>query len=413
MYYVTTGKWVGDQNLTSRIDSVVDDLKATNLFRSVVFEPIDATRIQKLTQQSQSAVNRDFIFKDRVVLPDMPGVAEASLGVLPASVYLGLVTDETGGILKGIFYDNVRDWQQYNPVNSEMRDTLQDEESRARFCLMNNGVTLIAKTLSSTGNRFHIEDYQVVNGCQTSHVLFDQRDTVDDTVYIPLRLIATDNEDVVASIIKATNRQTEVKAEQLIALSEFQKRLEAFFVAYPTSKRLYYERRSRQYASDTGVEKTRILTPGNLIRAYAAVIQGEPHRTTRSYRTLLQALGTSIFGPDHKLEPYFLAGSALYRLEYLYRNNILDSKYRPARYHILYAARLLMSEKNMPLPQSNKIVRYVNPMIEKVWNTNEADKLFALAAKAVESAAHGDFHRDNIRTQGFTERVEAEAESLR
>lgn len=67
----------------------------------------------------------------------------------------------------------MRDWQDYNPVNSEMKQTLASDTLRARFALMNNGVTIIAKTLRTTGNRFYIEDYQIVNGCQTSHVLFD------------------------------------------------------------------------------------------------------------------------------------------------------------------------------------------------------------------------------------------------
>lgn len=89
---------------------------------------------------------------------------------------------------------------------------------------MNNGVTVIAKTLRTTGNRFYIEDYQIVNGCQTSHILFDQRDVIDTSVMVPLRLISTKDEDVIGSIIKATNRQTEVKEEQLLALSDFQKK---------------------------------------------------------------------------------------------------------------------------------------------------------------------------------------------
>ena len=105
---------------------------------------------------------------------------------------------------------------------------------------------MIAKTVRATGNKFHIEDYQIVNGCQTSHVLFDNRNLLDDSVVVPLRLIATDDEDVTASIVKATNRQTEVKEEQLIALSDFQKKIEAYFQTFPAGERLYYERRSRQ-----------------------------------------------------------------------------------------------------------------------------------------------------------------------
>jgi hypothetical protein len=244
LFYVTTGKWVGDANLDARRKAVVEDLQALNIFREIEFVPVDAEAIQKLYNQTKNAVSREFTFSAKTVMPEIPGVKEAYVGLLPATEFVSLLDDGVGGILKSLFYDNVRDWQDYNAVNAEMRATLESQPHRARFALMNNGVTIIAKGVQATGNRFNIEDYQVVNGCQTSHVLFGARDILDDTVFVPVRLIATEDEEIIASIIKATNRQTEVREEQLIALSDFQKKLEAFFQAFEPSQRLYYERRS-------------------------------------------------------------------------------------------------------------------------------------------------------------------------
>jgi hypothetical protein len=155
-----------------------------------------------------------------------------------------------------------------------------------------------------TGNKFYIEDYQIVNGCQTSHVIWHNREHLDDSVMVPLRLIATQDEEVIAAIIKATNRQTEVKEEQLLALSDFQKKIEAYFGSFELSKRLYYERRSRQFTA-VSIEKTRIITPSNLIRAYASMFLDEPHRTTRNYKALLDRVGTAIFGATPEVSPHF------------------------------------------------------------------------------------------------------------
>jgi hypothetical protein len=171
-------------------------------------------------------------------------------------------------------------------------------------------------------------------------------------------VIASRDESVISSIIKATNRQTEVKEEQLIALSDFQKQLELFFKSYDDPNKLFYERRSRQYNDDPGIEKTRIVTPGNLIRAYASMFLEEPHRTTRTYRALLDNVGREIFGPSHRLESYYCAAFAAYRLEYLFRNQILDSQYKPARYHILLAGRILLEPENPPAPNSHDMKRY-------------------------------------------------------
>jgi hypothetical protein len=408
LYYVTTGNWKGDPNLEARRSAEVEDLAALRLFRDVEVVPVGAEEIQKLYSQTKNAISREFVFSDRTVIPEIPGVDEAYLGLLPATEFLSLIQDDTGTLIKSIFYDNVRDWQDYNSVNSEMRDTLRAVDAKARFALMNNGITIIAKTLRSTGNKIYIEDYQIVNGCQTSHVLFDQRDKLDQSVLVPLRVIASRDESVISSIIKATNRQTEVKEEQLIALSDFQKQLELFFKSYDDSNRLYYERRSRQYNDVPGVEKTRIVTPGNLIRSYASMFLEEPHRTTRTYRALLDNVGKEIFGPSHRLEPYYAAAFAAYRLEYLFRNQILDAKYKPARYHILLAARILLEPTNPPAANSHEMRKYAERVSTTLWDAQKAESLFHRAAAVVDTTASGNFNRDHIRTQPFTDTLKEE-----
>lgn len=408
LYYVTTGRWTGDTNLEARRAAVVTGLRDAGLFREVDFTPIDASAIQRLYAQTKNAISRDFTFADRTVVPAIPGVTEAYIGLLPATEFVELLRDEDGDILKSIFYDNVRDFQDYNPVNSEMRETLASPESRARFALLNNGVTVIAKGLRVTGNRFSIEDYQIVNGCQTSHVLFDASAHLDASVMIPLRLISTQDDGVIGAIIKATNRQTEVKEEQLIALSDFQKRLELFFQSFDDDHKLFYERRSRQFNNVQGVEKTRIVTPANLIRAYAATFLAEPHRTTRTYRALLANVGREIFGPGHQLEPYYAAAYGLYRLEFMFRNQALEPKFKPARYHILLAARLLVDPADPPRPNSNDAKRFGERVSAALSDPAAADVLLRRAAALVDQVAGGNFDRDSIRTEGTTQRLLAE-----
>lgn len=405
LHYITTGSWQDDVNLVARRNAVIDDLMATRLFREVTFTCLGADEVQKLYNQSRNAIARDFTFADKTVAPEMPGIEEAYIGLLPAPEFLKLLQDDEGNLIKTLFTDNVRDWQDYNPVNSEIKMSLGSRESRARFALMNNGVTIIAKTLRATGNKFRIEDFQIVNGCQTSHVLYDQREQVDSSVMVPLRLISTQDEDVIAGIVKATNRQTQVKEEQLLALSDFQKKLEAFFATFEQPLRLYYERRSRQYDTVPGVEKTRIITLNNLIRAYAGMILEEAHRTTRNFRALTEKVGTEIFGADHRLEPYYLVAVALYRLEYFFRNGTIDAKYKTARHHILLASRLLASGVNPPRPNSHDAKRYAEELSGQYWDTSRSEALFNAAVESIDTVAAGNLDRDNIRTQPFTEAV--------
>ena len=156
LYYVTTGRWVNDANLVARQQVIVDDLRTTHLFRDIEFIDVDADTIQRLYNQTKNAISRDITFAARTALPEIPGVDEAYLGLLPAPEFMSLLQDETGILVKSIFYENVRDWQDYNPVNIEIRGTLESAQQRQRFALMNNGVTIISSTLRATGNRFHL-----------------------------------------------------------------------------------------------------------------------------------------------------------------------------------------------------------------------------------------------------------------
>lgn len=401
LYYVTTGRWTGEAALEARRKAAEDDLRATNLFRDVEFSCVGADGIQRLYSQTKNAIAREFTFSNRTVAPEIAGIMQAYLGFISAPEFISIIRDEDGDIIHSIFYDNVRDWQGENPVNTEIGGTLTSDH-KSRFALMNNGVTVIARNLQLTGNKFHIEDFQIVNGCQTSHVLFNQREHVDETVMIPIRLISTQDEGVVESIIRATNRQTEVRAEQFFAVTEFAKKLEAFFQTFTNGRKLFYERRSRQY-DRLDIERTRIVTPRNMIRAFSSMFLNEPHRTTRNYARLLGRVGNDIFAQGHRPEPYYVAAFSLYKLEYLFRASRLDPKYKPSRYHVLLAARLLANPAPMPKMNARDMDKYCKVITDILWDTDGADKLLAKAAAAVEAVAGGDLSGDNVRTQKFTE----------
>lgn len=405
LFYLTTGKWGDDPYLMTRMGAVTTDLTNTALFKSVEFKSFGADRVQKMYQRAKNAIHAEFLFEKRVtVSPEIPQVAEAHFGFIPWSEFKKIIADELSNkLIPGLFFDNVRDWQDYNDVNSEIKQTL-GSANRGRFVLMNNGITIIAKTVLPTGNKFYIEDYQIVNGCQTTNVLFDQMNLLDDTVTIPIRLISTKDEDVTNAVIKATNRQTEVKEEQLFALQQFSKNLEAYFIARTDPERLYFERRDRQYAA-LNIEKARIVTFSNAIRAFAGMFLNEPHRTTRNFKGLKGRLGKDIFSNGHKLEPYYVASLSLYTVDYLFRTGRLHSKYRPAKYNILLAFRILVAGYEMPAMTANKMEAYSEKIIAVLRGADAAEWMMLTAAGLVETAAASNFDRDNIRTEPFTEKV--------
>jgi hypothetical protein len=408
LFYATSGKWLDDATLKSRIDGVTSDLDGTGLFSSVEFVPLGASRVQQMYQRTKSAISADFVFSARVtVKPDIPGVTQAFIGFLPWSEYKKLIIDEAGNMKGGLFFDNVRDWQGFNAVNTSIQQTLKSND-RNRFVLMNNGLTIIAATVQPTGDKFHIEDYQIVNGCQTSNVLYEERAILDDNVTLPVRLISTQDENITNAIVTANNWQTQVKEEQLFALQEYPKTLEAYFNSISSPERLYFERRSRQYDSQP-VEKTRIVTFDGLIRSFSAMFLNEPHRTTRNFKSLRAKLGTEIFAKNQRMEPYYVSALTQYKLEFMLRNGYLDAKYRPARFHMLFALRILIAGYDRPQMQAYKMEAYCRGISDAFSDTAATDKYVSLAASIIDTAAkaasQGSLNRDAIRTEPFTDAV--------
>jgi hypothetical protein len=396
MYYVTTGKWANDAKLTARIANEKETLLELNIFRDVDFTPVDARALQRLYSGAKNRLSKSITFSGKVTLPALPGVQESYLGYLPADEYLKLITDDAGNIVRGLFYDNVRDFQGDNPVNHEIDETLKSAHQEL-FVLLNNGVTVVADSISKTGDTFTIEDYQIVNGCQTSHVLYNNAASVTAAIQIPIKLIVSTDGEVINRIIKATNRQTPVKTEELTALTDFQKALEDYYTAVGGDCRLYYERRSQQFRAATGIEKIRIVSVSSQIRSFASMFLSLPHQASRYYGTLMKSIETKIFVPGHPPIAYYTSALALYRLESLMRKKTIEAKYRPFKYHLLAILRMTLAGIDIPSMSSNKFEKYCEEIVKALQNEKTCTAAFQDTVKVLDSVLGDTYDRDKAK----------------
>lgn len=149
LYFVTSGVWQNDALLEARRQSVVEDLSRLNIFSEVTFTPAGANEIQRYYTDTKNTISKRFDFPRKTTAPEIRGVHQAFLGFVTANDYLSVITDEHGEMIRSIFYDNVRDWQGENPVNAGMTKTLHNDDTKDRFLLMKNGVTIIARSLNN------------------------------------------------------------------------------------------------------------------------------------------------------------------------------------------------------------------------------------------------------------------------
>jgi hypothetical protein len=405
LFYLTTGTWNEDPHPSAARDQTRLALTDMGLFSQVVFEPMGAPTIQDLYRRTQSTIKTEFDFLNRVtVKPKLEGVSSAYLGFVPWVEFKNIIMDSAGNIMRGLFFDNVRDFQGWNKVNNEIGETLKSK-NRDRFVLMNNGLTIITRELNTVGDRFYMENYQIVNGCQTSNVLFEERNLLNDqTVTIPIRVIHTTDEQIINSIVKAANWQTGVTEQQLYALQEFPRQLEAFFAAFPEPERMYYERRSGQY-DYMPIERTRVISATNTIRAYAAMFLDEPHRTIRNYAAIWQKVSSSIFVKGHKMDAYHVAAFAYFKLDAMLRLKKLPAEYKLARFQMLLALRCVVSRELPPKPKIKKVEAYCKRIRDVLGDTAGCETAFNEAAGVVSELLPDGFDRDTIHSPSFTKAI--------
>ncbi len=371
LYYVSAGKWVDDLNCMTVTDKAVKRLKSEKLFSEVSFIPVDAELLRRYYKNATEEVEVSIEFPNAVLLPEIDNIKQAYLGYIDSTEYIKLIQDETGKLRKSVFIDNVRDYQGDVPVNKQIAETINVDADK--FVIYNNGVTIICKQLNNLKrNTFTLKSFQIVNGCQTSHEIYYNRDKIKGNLQIPVKIIETIDEETVNKIITATNSQTKVADEQLIALNNFHKELEEYYKSFPVNKRLYYERRSKQYNYIPGVEKVRIISIATQIKAVAAMFFDKPHFASRYYGQLLKTVN-GMFASGDKYDPYYISAYTLYRLEQLFRKGEIPWDYRKYRYHLLMMIKYDIA-KGMAIPRlsENKIQEFCN----KINLVVDDDKVF-------------------------------------
>lgn len=219
-------------------------------------------------------------------------------------------------------------------------------------------------------------------------------------------MIVSQDTEVKNKIIKATNRQTPVKTEELTALTDFQKLLEDYYDAISGDGRLFYERRSQQYRSATSIEKIRIVNISNQIRSFSSMFLGLPHQASRYYGTLLKSIETKIFVSTHPPLAYYVSALALYKFEYYVRRKMIDTKYRPFKYHLLGIFRMGVAGLEMPSMTANKFERYCGQIKTILDDDASCLSAFKDAISLLDSIMQGDYSRDRAKDASLI--VEAE-----
>ncbi|ARI75647.1 AIPR family protein [Halobacillus mangrovi] len=390
MYYATSSP-------TTEISSDIEDtikyglksLSDTGLLSDYIdFNPLGVKEIQRLYRKIDADLEASFRFPKNVSFSyDGDKITSAYFGLVDISEYMHLLyDDETAGV-KNVFEDNIRDYLgiENNEVNSNMQDRLKHEEAQL-FGILNNGVTVVADEIKPVGEKFHLINYQIVNGCQTSNVIFDNYKSLKEkSISLPIRIISTKDEETKNEIVRATNSQTGLKPEQLDSLSNFHKMLEEFYNSKNSLHEksgefdvcVYYERRSNQYRNEA-IPQTKIINIPKQIKAVTSMVLDNPHGVSGHYGTVAKKVKGHIFQDGDYAEPYYASALLLYRVETFFRKNRDYRQFTRMRWHILMAVKYLSGYSPKYL-NSRDSYKFSNEIVKKINTENNANQLIIKA----------------------------------
>jgi hypothetical protein len=338
-YFCTTGSGEVSAAISALVQSNKSRLEALNLFSSISIDCLGARDIQEAFRAATNSSSASIQFPKSITLPDHENIEEAYIGYVTADQILEMALgspDNHGDrhVNRSLFYDNVRDFNPDSEINKSILSEL-NKGDYSSFVFKNNGITIVAKSISRKSDTFTIEDYQIVNGCQTTNILALTPEHAAQ-ISVPLRLIGSSDPDFVSKIIIGTNKQNEVREDQFWALLPFMKDLEIYCSGQDGDARILVERRDNQYR-DVAIERTRIMKPSDLMKVAAAAFFFQPHRAARDHRGIRKEFSDKIFLPEHSVELYHMAVLSLYKFDYLVRTSKVSRSDAINKFYAIYA----------------------------------------------------------------------------
>lgn len=373
IYFVNRSDNGSSDNLLedTKIITAVESLKNQFSNYPVDFDFVDAKKLcdaySKLKGKSKATFNNSTLQKFYGASDEND--VEIYFGYLPLGEYVKIIHDSDGEINEKVFYENVRNYRGDTTINKSIRKSLDNMEEHPLFFARNNGVTIIAKNIYKAGkNNIRIENYNVVNGCQTSYILNEYykekkaeiniSSGVEDSPYlgksseeldellrmnqisgkdyldaqkinreksekesnfkkmqtsicIPVRIIESSDKNLVSSIVKSTNTQNSIIDLDLESMKEFHKKLEIYFER-KYGGGLLYER--REGSAKTRNSDVKYINTDSLMRSFASLYLYSAHLSARSPKKLRSYfysedtdLKPSIFSDAHAKDAYYLA----------------------------------------------------------------------------------------------------------
>ena len=443
------GVWQDFPAVNMRRENALTTLRRELTKGRFEFEIWGTDRLVQIGQQFGPASKRKLGGVNLMELP--PGDATGYIGYVSAQSLVDFASrpanDDTPAVRVAddfMFADNVRAFlgidharaERENPGAIGLSATLERGAAK-NVILGHNGIVIVADAgkLLDGGKMVELVGAQIVNGCQTTHVLVSRSGALDGCS-VPVKIVVTDEEALKDMIALASNTQAEVDSYDILARLPNIRALENEFsrAAIPLHERVWFQRRRNEPVDFPPnwehPPQFRVVRPRHLLDAFVSTILSAPDVAHANAQATLDFARQGIaFHPQHDPRLYqALAWMVVTGRNWARRHNrnwqdrhtFVGGQAYPARHQYLLALWHLTDELpeatgEADIDRSGPVQERFDHLVAKLLDSKKGDRLGDLAGQAVDQSVPVGRHlnADLVRTKAFTKTVIAKASELR
>lgn len=240
---------------------------------------------------------------------------------------------------QSLFSANVRASLGGTKVNKDIASSIWDPKLHKAFPLFHNGITVLAKSVNHDDKKIYIEDYYVVNGCQSLNTLHANKAHITGDLRVLTKFIQVEVESDLAELITTnSNNQNGVKARDFKSNHPIQTRLQHEFAQFYGTDYAFEVKRGEP------IEGSNVISNENAGLLLIAFDLEEPWTTHRKYQ-IFDDRYSEVFGrPEvtaHRIVLLEEISSCL--VDHLIKlKNDLIGKYVLTRYLMLFVIRKIL-----------------------------------------------------------------------
>ena len=240
---------------------------------NIVEEPIYLDQegiVSKILENKKKPINGSIKFIDQEHFEKQDGSIKTVIGAVAASEFIELIKEDEENINENAFNENIRVYKPRHRINQDIIESANSQDNY-QFFYLNNGVTILCENVMyaphTRNPHVELENFQIINGGQTSHSLFEvykKHPEKLSTVDLLVRICETKDGSLSEKISETSNSQIPVGNRDLRSNDRIQRKLEEEFkdLGY------FYERKPSQYSKES---KDKVLNNellGQLFMAY-------------------------------------------------------------------------------------------------------------------------------------------------